>query len=262
MREILLRRVRVIHPAPESLLPYALGDADRAIAAHVAGCVTCQGEVDRLREGADLLRGAAAFNARVELPLPQCPDELSLADFVEGRLSAEARAPVVAHLLTCARCRSVVKETAQAVADGIGADTSPARRWRQWRVPAGLAAAAALVVLFVLRGGEDSAIPGLREPTMTSTVAPTPIVPRAAVSRVDRIVWSSVPHAERYSLRLYDGQGTVVWRTETTDTFAALPDSVRLQPRVSYFWRVEAQTGWRRSTASDLVEFQLVPARR
>jgi hypothetical protein len=42
----------------------------------------------------------------------------------------------------------------------------------------------------------------------------------------------------------------------------ALPESVVLSPRVTYFWKVEAQTEWRRWVASDLVEFQLTESER
>jgi hypothetical protein len=124
-------------------------------------------------------------------------------------------------------------------------------------MPVGLAAAATIALLLVPRGIDDGSTPGLREPTLTRTVAPRPISPRATVTRVDRLVWSSVPHAERYRLRLYDDQGSVVWRFETTDTFALFPDSVGLSPRGQYFWRVEAQTEWQRWAASDLVEFRV-----
>jgi hypothetical protein len=63
-------------------------------------------------------------------------------------------------------------------------------------------------------------------------------------------------------LRLYDREGSTVWTVETGDTSVALPDSVRLQPRVPYFWRVEAQAEWMRWAASDLVSFQVVRPRR
>lgn len=257
----MLRRRRVTHPAPESLVPYACGADEPATAAHVATCAICQAEVERLREAAGLLRAPASLERRTETP--ECLDEVAIADFVEGRLLPEARAPAVAHLLTCARCRSVVRATGRVLADPALVPEARERRWRRWSVPLGLAAAAALVLLLWPRRVDDrGTLPGLREPTLTTTVAPLPIAPRASVTRMDRLVWSSVPRAERYRLRLYDGEGSVVWRVETTDTFVMLPDSVRLSPRTSYFWRVEAQTEWRRWAASDLVEFQVVRPRR
>lgn len=246
------------HPAPESLVPYALGADEPTMAAHVATCDTCQAEVERLREAASQLRSPASLDRRVDTP--DCLDELTIADFAEGRLTPEARAPVVTHLLTCAHCRSVVKAAGGLVAEGgvATAALAPPARWRRWSLPVSLAAAAALVLLLWPQSTDDAeSTPGLREPTVTSTVAPVPIAPRASVARVDRLVWSSVPGAERYRLRLYDGEGSVLWTVETADTSVGLPDSVRLTPGVSYFWRVEAQAEWRRWAASDLVPFRL-----
>ncbi|HEX9093860.1 MAG TPA: zf-HC2 domain-containing protein, partial [Coriobacteriia bacterium] len=211
MFETIARRRRVTHPTPESLIPLALGGDDPATARHVTVCATCQAEIERLQETAGLLRGSASLERRIETP--DCLDELVVADFVEGRLSAEARAAVVAHLLTCPRCRSVVKATA-------AAPTPSERRWPRWSVPLGLAAAAALVLLLLPRRVDDGSTPGLREPTVTSTIAPVPIAPapRASVPRVDRLIWSSVPGAERYRLRLYDREGSTLWTVETADT--------------------------------------------
>lgn len=253
----------MIHPAPETLLPLALGAADPATARHVESCATCRAEVARLREAAEVLRGPASLERWTQTP--ECLEELTIADFVDGRLTPEARAPVVTHLLTCARCRSVVRATGHLLAD-VAVAPEVTRHWRRWSLPLSLAAAAALLLFLWPRSTDDhGSKSGLREPTLTSTVAPVPIVPPpgASVARVDRLVWSSVPRAERYRVRLY-GEGSVVWTVETADTAVALPDSVALSPRVSYFWRVEAQTEWRRWVASDLVEFRLVgpPPRR
>jgi hypothetical protein len=260
MLKSIARIRRVTHPAPEFLVPYALGANDPATAGHVASCATCQAEVERLREAAGLLRGPASLERRIETP--ECLDELVVADVVEGRLGATARAPVVAHLLSCARCRALVKATANAAAQLPADPEGRGHTWRRWTVPLGVAAAAALLVVLLPRRGDDGSTGGLREPPLTSTVAPAPIAPRATLARLNRFIWSSVPHAGRYRLRLYDGEGTVTWRTETTDTFTVLPDSVTLSPGVSYFWRVEAETEWRRWAASDLVEFRLAGPRQ
>lgn len=250
--------MNVPHPAPNLLVPYALGAADPATASHVEGCASCRTEIEALQEAAGLLRGPVVLERRTATL--DCPDEAVLADFVDGRLNAGQRAPVITHLLSCARCRGLVKATARFVAETAAEPTWLGRRWVRWSVPLGLAAAAALVLFVLPRGHDDGPTPGLREPTVTSTIAPVPITPPpgAAVARVDRLVWSSVPGAERYRVRLYDGEGSVLWTVETADTSAALPDSVRLQPRVSYFWRVEAQAEWMRWAASDLVPFQIV----
>jgi anti-sigma factor RsiW len=253
------------HPAPELLLPYALGAHDAATAQHVEACPMCQSEIEHWQETAGLLRGPAVLERRTETP--DCLDELVVADFVDGRLGPDTRGPVVAHLLSCARCRSVVKATSRLSAEMTVMDQTPARRWRRWSIPLGLAAAAALVFLLLPRGGDDGSSPNLREPTDTRNQAaaaqgpihaPLPIAPRGPVARVDELLWASVTGVERYRVRLYNDDGDVLWTTETADTLVSLPDSVGLSPLATYFWKVEAQTEWKRWVSSDLVEFRLV----
>ena len=265
----MLRSERVTHPAPESLIPYALGAADPATGRHVEDCPTCRAEVGRLRDAAGSLRAPVSLERLTETA--DCLDDLTVADFVMGRLGPEARGPVVSHLLGCARCRSVVRAGGRLLADAAlapelsgAARPSAASRWRGWSLPLGLAAAAAalLLLLLVPRRRDDGSTLGLRDTTLTSAGAPVPIAPRGSVAAVDRLVWSSVPRTERYRLRLYDTEGVVLWTAETADTLVALPDTVVLARRVTYFWKVEAQIERRRWAASDLVEFQLVgPAR-
>ena len=250
------------HPAPESLIPYALGAADPATGRHVEDCPTCRAEIGRLREAAASLRAPASLERLTETA--DCLDELTVADFVMGRLGPEAREPVVSHLLSCARCRSVVQAGGRLLADAAlapelsgAARPSAASRWRGWSLPLGLAAAAALLLLLVPRRGDDGSTLGLRDTTLTIAGAPVPIAPRGSVAQVDRLVWSSVQPAERYRVRLYDNEGAVLWTAETPDTLVALPRSVVLSPRLTYFWKVEAQTEWMRWAASSLVEFRL-----
>lgn len=248
--------MRMTCPAPETLVPHALGLADPAVAGHVADCPTCVAEVARLREAAGMLRGQAVLERRTDTPA--CLDEIVIADFVDGRLGPEARAPVVAHLLVCPRCRSVVQATGRLLADRGATAAVRQRQWRRWSLPLGIAAAAGVLLLLWPRSSDDAGSTlGLRDTTLTNLVAPAPLAPRGSVARVDRLVWSSVPGAARYRLRLYDGEGAVLWTPETVDTLVVLPDSIVLSPRLTYFWKVEAQTEWKRWAASDLVEFRL-----
>jgi len=258
MLETILRRRRMTapHPAPELLVPYALGAHDPATARHVGNCAICRSEIEALQEAAGLLRGPSVLERRAETS--ECPDELVITDFVDGRRTPQNRAPVVEHLLTCARCRALVKATSDLATSAAAVPSQARRGWRRWALPAGLAAAAAALVLLLPRA-PDGESPALREPTVTSTIAPVPLMPApgTSVARLDRLVWSSVPGAERYRVRVYDGEGSVLWSVETADTSAAFPDLVRLRSRVPYFWRIEAQAEWMRWAASDLVSFRV-----
>lgn len=259
MLKLTPRRGRVTCPAPESLVPHALGAADPTITRHLEGCAVCQAEVVQLQEAAGLLRTQKFVPGRAEAS--DCPEELAIADLVEGRLNPEARAPLVAHLLTCARCRSLVAATGRLLSDEtVARETigSVGPRWRRWSLPIGIAAAAAVLLLVWPRSTSDiEPIPGLREPPVADTVTPVPIAPRGSVAHLSRFVWSSVPRVDRYRLRLYDDDGELMWTAETAETVAVQPDSVSLVPIASYFWKVEAQTEWQRWAASDLVEFQV-----
>jgi len=250
------KRVTSTHPGPEFLVPYALGARDAATAQHVEACATCRTAIEQLQETAGLLRGQALLERRTETP--DCLDEVVVAAFVEGQLDAGAQGRAVAHLLSCARCRSVVKATTRLTSETTVTEQTPAHRWRRWSIPLGLAAAAALVLLLVPRGGDDNSSPGLRQPTDTSIHAPTPIAPRGPVNRVDRLVWSSVPRSERYRIRLYNDEGDVLWARETADTMLTLPNALALSPGATYFWKVEAQTEWKRWASSNLAEFRVV----
>jgi anti-sigma factor RsiW len=238
--------------------------SDPTITRHLENCAACQAEVAQLQEATRSLRAEKFFERRAETP--DCLDELLTADFVEGRLPEDQRASVVTHLLACPRCRSVVAATGRLLADDAvtrAMPSGPERGWKRWSLPLGLAAAAAVVLLVWPRSAEISEpVPGLRDSAIIGPPAPIPISPRESAARVDRFVWSMVAGVERYRLRLYDAEGTVLWTAETGDTIAVRPDSVSLAPGATYLWRVEAQTEWQRWSASDLVEFQRVGATR
>lgn len=179
------------------------------------------------------------------------PEALALAGYLDGALTGPDKARVEAHLAGCTDCRAEVAAVARLIR------TAPLHR--RLELPLRLAAAAVLVALLVPALDLPTRLgPGpLREPAVTTTAAPIAIAPVGAVDSVPALVWSAVPHATRYRATLHSGEGTAVWRTETTDTVAALPDTVRLRPGASYFWKVEAETGFDRWVTSDLVDFTM-----
>ena len=176
------------------------------------------------------------------------PDEI--AAYVDGAAGADERAAVERHLAICAECRAEVAEVSQIVR------TMPGRRRPSWRVLVPLAAAAVLIVMWVapLRGPRPPAAVH-RDETVTTTVAPRPNAPAGMVDRATALRWTGVPGAMRYRVRLFAADGTMVWERETTDTIAALPDSVVPRAGVAHYWKVEAHTGFDRWVASELTEF-------
>ena len=178
-----------------------------------------------------------------------------VAAYLDGALAPSDRTDVEAHLADCDACRMEVVDVARLVRARPNS--------RRWYLPAGAAAAAAAVLLLLIPGpGQDGlAPPDYREPVITTTVAPNAIAPRGTITTARRLIWSSVPHADRYQVAVFDDTGRVLWETQTSDTATALPDRIRFQPGAPYHWKVKAQTSWNRWVSSDLVEFSIGPRR-
>lgn len=175
-----------------------------------------------------------------------------VAALIDGTLDGDARATVESHLASCPDCRAEVVAVSSIVRM-LPAERSVRRR--VW-LPATVAAVAAALLVAVWprpTGAPES--PVHREEAVTTTVAPRPLAPVGVVRTTTPFVWSSVPYADRYHVRLFDPDGMVIWEVETTDTVATPPASVITRERVSYFWRVEAATGFDRRAASSLVNF-------
>lgn len=172
-----------------------------------------------------------------------------IAAYADRRLAAAERARVEAHLAACAECRAEVVAVARL-------SRSLASR-RRWAVVAPLAAAAVLVLLLAPWPRLRDQGPVLREPAVTTTVAPTVIAPRGGVTNLPALTWSSVPLADRYQVTLYDRDGVVLWETQTADTAVVVPDTVRLVSGVPHYWKVAARTELGRWVASDLTSFTL-----
>ncbi len=177
-----------------------------------------------------------------------------IAAYLDNRLAPSDRSRIEAHAAKCEDCRAELIEAAWLLR------TQP--RQHRWYVPAGAVAAAAAAIFLALWSGSVTVPPGppgFREPALTTAVSPTIVAPRGVSAGTRRLVWTGVRHADRYRLTLFDGSGSVVWETQTTDTFVALPDGVQLHRGAIYLWKVEAQTGWNRWVPSDLVEFSVGP---
>ena len=191
-----------------------------------------------------------------------------IAAYLDNALAPSDRTRVEAHAAECDECRAELIESASLLR------TQP--QVHRWYVPAGAVAAAAaavLLLIWVRPASTPTGTTGYREPAVTTTVAPVVVAPRGVVGPAPvnvpagalrgvtagarLFVWTAVPRADRYRLALFDEAGSVVWETQTADTAAPLPASLRLRMGATYLWKVEAQTGWNRWVASDLVEFSV-----
>jgi len=192
---------------------------------------------------------------------PDCLDEETLAAVVDGTLDPLQRTAATAHLSTCARCRSAVAGVSRIMSDhSVAAEAAALDRRgpvRHWRLPLGLAAAAALVLLLAWPGQVEDGGVAHRDPTITAAPAPVPAAPLGVVADVRLLQWTSVTGADRYRVAVFDASGRVRYEAELADTTVALPDSVALVSGQPYLWKVEARIGWDRWAASELVEFRV-----
>jgi hypothetical protein len=190
----------------------------------------------------------------------ECLDDDTIAALAEGTLAPERRAAVLPHVASCARCRLAVASVARALADpAVARELSIDSRGRRvYRIALPLAAAA--VVLLLLSSPADDRGPGHRGPPPPPATVPIPRSPLGTFAAVDALQWSSVAGADRYRVTLFDATGRVVYEAERSDTFAALPDSIALEPGATYLWKADARTGFDRWTASPLVEFSIARA--
>lgn len=174
------------------------------------------------------------------------------ADDIAARL--EARLPeaevmrVDRHLAECDECR------AELIAVSRVLRSKPSHR--RWYIPAGIAAAAAAVFFIWIMPAKPPL--NYREPAVSATPAPIGLAPRGRTTAPVRLIWTRVPHAERYRVTVYDSTGGVIWESQTKDT-AVQTVGAPLRSRVRYFWQVEAETGFDRWIRSDAVEFVILP---
>ncbi|MGH2625338.1 MAG: zf-HC2 domain-containing protein [Anaerolineales bacterium] len=168
-----------------------------------------------------------------------------VAAYVDRRLVGAVLARVEAHLADCATCRVEVIEVARIRASVPGL--------RPWRVLVPAAAVAAVLLLVLTPEGMDRH----RELAVATTIAPVLIEPMGSISPPVTFHWSSVPKSDRYQLTVYDSAGSIVWKTQTTDTALTVADSVWPAAGQWYYWKVEARAEVGRWVASDLSSFTI-----
>ncbi len=227
-------------------------------------------DVAAIREAAAELRAGAPGT---EPKTPQCLDEFAIGEFVDGAgagagaVDSYRRAELLAHLASCGGCRSEVLALSRLIAkSAIDSDLEPAagaaphtNRRRRFAMAGGVigtaAAAAAVAFLLIPRWLQDE--DAHRAPVLTLSAPPVAVAPAGSVVAPIQFVWTSVPRADRYLLTLFDETGSILWELQTTDSGAAVPDSIDLVPETSYFWKAEAQIGFDRWSESELVRFTL-----
>jgi len=178
--------------------------------------------------------------------MPQHLSDWEAAAYVDGRLSAAARARAESHIENCPACRAEIID----VAHVLDSSARPAvRRPRRRLLVSGLGIAAAAALAVVLLRPPASIDRNRQQQREISGGVETEGVPTIAVVRPAsgdtvagtdrRFVWHAVGGDATYQLTLGDDAGRILWRTTTGDTTLTLPADVT-RVGETYFWHVDA----------------------
>lgn len=204
-----------------------------------------------------------------------CPDEMRLAAYVDGGLTAEDRAKLERHLSECSYCLGQVSAAARLEA----AETpevpaalmmrardlvEPAKRssgfgWR-WATGSALAACMAILLVVLVRTPKQPPAEAVRAtvPPATSLrlVAPEE---GAGVSReAVEFRWQAVEGALSYRVRLLTDDGSMVWETQTAETHISPPAGLPLATGEKYFVSASATLPDGRTVKSAFVGFRVL----
>lgn len=161
-----------------------------------------------------------------------------VAAYVDRTLADDERARVERHLVECDACRDEVTACARLVTTAPPRAASRVR----WRVVLPVAAAVLAAVLLRRPEGPDGVAPALErgESGNASRIVLIAPPPGALVEGgVTRLVWRPIDQAAGYQVVVKDSTGTILWRTDVTDTSVALPRGLALRVGDAYVWRVD-----------------------
>lgn len=258
-------------PSPAEFIEAVLGDSDPREQVRRRGTQTGDGsERAWIRALANTLRSASADSARTA----DCLTDREIGTLVDGT-AENLEAVRLAHLAACVRCCRRVAGVARLLNDDvvtaerqrIDAFAPGGVRRRDSLVPAaaGMALAAAALAGLLLHPGRsvdrsqplDPADTRYRERAITTTAAPLILGPLGRATANDTLRWTSVVHADRYRVRVFDRAGTLVWDTQIVDTAVAIPARLERAMPASYLWNVQARTGWDRWVVSEWSELTI-----
>jgi hypothetical protein len=209
----------------------------------------------------------------------RCPDEVTLAAFVDGRLPESARSRVQGHLADCGLCVEHVaavllsretatpevpapllaraRELAESPTDGAPAF---AWRWSAVSAAAGLTLVAAVLVWQVSTAPTPETSPAQVRSNSGQLMPPEVLSPEegSVVGREPMdFRWRAVAGAIYYEIQLVTAEGDVLWQGRTEETGAQLPGTVRIAPGQEVYVWVRAHVLDGKILKSDPVGFTL-----
>jgi hypothetical protein len=181
-----------------------------------------------------------------------------LASMIDGTLPERDRDRAELHLAECDACCEELAACTRVVATS---GAVPVRRF-PWRNLLALAAGILLVV-WIHRPQERSRATDVSERASslggTRIVTVSPAADASIAASALRFAWHPMEGSVGYGVVVKDASGARVWSGDAVDTVLALPDSVRLQPKVSFVWRVDGQRADGSTAASTESAFRIAP---
>ena len=211
------------------------------------------------------------------------PSEEAWEGLACGELPEDERLALVDHVTGCARCARIYRALSEleAGARSLGGapagpvfavppDDRPAAAPKRYGWYAGLAAAAALALVFVgVRGPSAPSPDPSGSPPPVRAAQPASVVLLAPLGEVDapppEFRWAPVDGAVSYRLELLDADGERIAAQEVVQPRAGWPGSVppsQASAGGRYYWRVVAALERGGSVASELADFEVVAAPR
>jgi hypothetical protein len=182
-----------------------------------------------------------------------------VAAYVDDTLSDAECARLKAHLADCDACRKEIVSVASLV------QRAP-RSKRGVITLSAIAAAAAIVVIFVARPSTDSALPeagtfrGAGTPGASEGVnvvrAIAPIVGKITSDNI-LFVWHPASSGAEYRLTLTDDRGGKLWTGSTNDTTLRIPKGAVTLPGGGYHWYVDVLQADGGSATTGVESFQI-----
>ena len=162
-----------------------------------------------------------------------------IAGFIDSTLSPDARTAAELHLSGCAQCREELASCLRL------STTAPSRSSSRVGWPLLASIAAAILIMVVLRPGQQrTMVDRTRERATVTTASSLAVAPAdgESIERRDlQFVWRRDPAAVSYHVVVTDSAGGPAWRSDDlTDTSTRPSPIARLSSGARYYWRVDA----------------------
>ena len=177
-----------------------------------------------------------------------CPSIEELQALVERQGPEAVRLERLDHVMSCPFCR----EEFELLRTVRGAAVELTISTRTLALAASVVLVLGAALVWRLGGRVADTPRGGAEPIVLHSPADGATLPGAPT-----FVWRPVADAHRYRVELLRPDGTMVWKTELSDTTGAPPDPSLLEPGIEYRWLVEVEASGGVVERSEMHRFSL-----